>query len=372
MESYQACLRCLLDTKNCTEITFDNSGVCDYCNYYDKVTLQLGSNDKRKDWIEKKISEIKKSGKNKQYDCILGVSGGVDSSFLSLWAKNNGLRPLVVHFDNGWNSELATENIRNICVKLDFELSTYVINWEEFKELQLAYIRAGVIDIEAITDHAIMATIYKLATKHKIKYTLNGFNYATEAIMPKGWVFDKGDWENIKDIYKQFGNGKDIRTFPHVSFFRKLYNHWFLKLESVQVLNYISYNKDLAKEIIKKELDWNDYGGKHYESIFTKFYQAYILPTRFGVDKRLAHLSNLICSGQLNKDKAYQELKKPLYEEQELENEKAYVLKKLGLSKTQFEELMNEPTRKHQNFKTEIELWNVYFKILKILKLKFN
>ncbi|MBA2611558.1 MAG: N-acetyl sugar amidotransferase [Bacteroidetes bacterium] len=366
------CKRCVLTSKNVENITFDEDGVCKYCRYYDKVVNDLGDKTKRTNWIQNKIAEIKKSGKGQKYDCILGVSGGIDSSYLAFWAKQNGLRPLIVHFDNGWNSELATENIRNICEKLDLELNTYVINWAEFKEMQLAYIKAGVIDIEALTDHAIMTTIYKIAVKYKIKYTLNGFNYATEAIMPKGWVFDKSDWENIKDIYQKFGTGKSIKSFPHLSFYKRLYYHLFLKLESIQVLNYIPYSKQQAKETITNQFSWRDYGGKHYESVFTKFYQAYILPTRFKVDKRLAHLSSLICSEQITKEEAIKELSKPLYKESELKQEKEYVLKKLGMDEAEFDKLMIEPARKHEEFKTEQILWKRYFKLIKILKLKFK
>lgn len=367
------CKRCILNSDDVRNITFNEEGICSYCNYYDTVTRKLGSEEQKKQWLAQKVATIKREGKNKTYDCILGVSGGVDSSYLAYWCKQQGLRPLVVHFDNGWNSELATANITSICEKLGLELNTYVINWEEFKELQLAYIKAGVVDIEALTDHAIMATMSKIATKHKLRYTINGFNYATEAIMPKGWVFDKADWENISDIYHKFGNGKPIRTFPYVGFYKKLYYHWFLKLESVYVLNYIPYNKEQAKKLIATELSWRDYGGKHYESVFTKFYQAYILPVRFGIDKRKAHLSNLICSGQITKEQALEELKKPLYEnEVELAQEKQYVLKKLGLSEAEFDKLMTEPARRHEDFKTEIKLWERYFKLINILKFKFR
>ena len=368
----KSCSRCLLNTTNCKVITFNSNNLCNYCQYYDTVTTKLGNIEQKQTWIKNKIDEIKQKGKNKEYDCILGVSGGVDSSYLAYWTKENGLKPLVVHFDNGWNSELAAENIQNICNKLGFSLSTYVINWEEFKELQLAYLKAGVIDIEALTDHAIMATIYKIARTYNLKYTISGFNYATEAIMPKGWVFDKGDWENIKDIYKKFGSGKSISTFPHISFYKKLYYHWFLKLESIQVLNYISYNKTDAKKLITEKLNWRDYGGKHYESIFTKFYQAYILPTRFGIDKRLAHYSTLICSNQITKEQALIELKQPLYNENDLSREKEYVLKKLELNEKEFDQLMKEPERPHTTFKTETKLWKNYFKLLNILKFKFN
>ncbi|MBL7912822.1 MAG: N-acetyl sugar amidotransferase [Bacteroidia bacterium] len=366
------CKRCILTSKNVKNITFDIDGICEYCRYYDKVVSKLGYATQKALWIKNKIAEIKKSGEGNAYDCILGVSGGIDSSYLAYWAKENGLRPLIVHFDNGWNSELATENIRNICEKLNFELNTHVINWEEFKELQLAYIKAGVIDIEALTDHAIMTTIYKIAVKYRIKYTLNGFNFATEAIMPRGWVFDKADWENIKDIYRKFGNGKTIKSFPHLNFYKRLYYHLFLKLESIQVLNYIPYTKQMAKEIITNRFSWRDYGGKHYESVFTKFYQAYILPTRFKVDKRLAHLSSLICSGQITKEEALAEMNKPLYSENDLKQEKEYVLKKLGMAEAEFDKLMSSPARKHEDFKTEKIYWNRYFKLIKILKLKFK
>lgn len=367
------CSRCLLDTLSVEKITFDSEGVCNYCCYYDTVTKALGNNEQKKQWLDEKIEAIKKAGKGKPYDCILGVSGGVDSTYLAYWVKQVGLRPLVVHFDNGWNSELATANINNICEKLEFELQTHVINWEEFKELQLAYLKAGVVDMEALTDHAIMATIYKIAAEHKLKYTISGFNYATEAIMPKGWVFDKSDWENIKDIYAKFGSGISTRTFPHISFYKKLYYHWFLKLESMQVLNYIPYNKEEAKKLITKELSWRDYGGKHYESVFTKFYQAYILPTRFGIDKRKAHLSNLICSGQITKQEAIEELNNPLYESQEeMIQEKEYVLKKFGLSEEEFDKLMREPVRLHEEFKTEKSLWKKYFRLIGMLKMKFK
>lgn len=367
-----SCTRCLLNTDNTKSITFDKNGICNYCSYYDKVTASLGTADQKKEWLNKKVEQIKEERRSKEYDCILGVSGGVDSTYMALWAKECGLRPLVVHFDNGWNSELATQNIRNICEKLNFSLKTYVINWEEFKRLQIAYLKAGVIDIEALTDHAIMATIYKIAEEYKIKYTLSGFNYSTEAIMPKGWVFDKGDWDNIKDIYAKYGSGEPIRTFPHVSFYKKLYYHWFLKLESIQILNYLPYNKQEAKKIITEKLSWRDYGGKHYESVFTKFYQAYILPQKFGVDKRIAHLSNLICSGQISKENALQELKLPLYTTNDLEAEKNYVLKKLDLSAEDFEKLMKGPVRSHQDFKTEKTKWEKYFKLINILKFKFK
>lgn len=371
-QTKKQCTRCLLSEDKTYSISFDTHGLCNYCQYYDSAFKALGDNNQRKFWIDSKVDKIKKEGRNKPYDCILGVSGGVDSTYMAFWAKQQGLRPLLVHFDNGWNSELATKNIESICEKLGYELSTYVINWDEFRELQLAYLRAGVIDIEVLTDHAIAASIYRIAKKYGLRYTLNGNNLATEAIMPKEWVFDKSDWSNIKDIYYKYGSGKPIRTFPHINFAQKLYYHWFLKLESIEVLNYIDYNKQVAKEIIISQLNWKDYGGKHYESVFTKFYQAYILPVKFGVDKRIAHNSNLICSGQITKSEATKEIDKPLYlENSDLKAEKDYVLKKFQISEKEFDEYMNGVIRKHSDFKTEKHLWEKYFQLIDIIKFKF-
>ncbi|MGZ3861860.1 MAG: N-acetyl sugar amidotransferase [Bacteroidia bacterium] len=363
----QTCKQCVLSTEDDEYIYFNGEGICNYCIYYENLSMELGDLTDRKIYIADKIREIKAKGRNKEYDCIVGISGGTDSSYLAYWAKQNGLKPLVVHFDNGWDSELAVKNIQNICEKLDYPLQTYVINWEEFRELQKAFLRAGVVDIEMLTDHAILATIYKIAHKYKIPYTLTGFNYATEAIMPRGWVHKKEDFRNIKDINKRYGKGK-IKTFPHVDFAKKLWYKMVLNIESVRVLNYIDYNKESAKEIISRELSWRDYGGKHYESAFTKFYQAYILPRKFGIDKRKAHLATLINSKQITKEKALEELKAPLYSPEELDHEKEYVLKKLQLSNDEFEAIMNGPIRKHSEFKTEEKYWQAYFGALKILR----
>jgi N-acetyl sugar amidotransferase len=361
------CKRCLLSTENAEFISFDSTGFCNYCNYYDLVVRTLGSHEDKKRWIETKIQQIKTEGKDKPYDCVLGVSGGLDSSYLALWAKENGLRPLIVHFDNGWNSELAVKNIERLCTHLGYELNTVVVDWEEFKQLQLAYLRAGVVDIEALTDHAIHATIYRQALKHNIKYTLNGFNYASEAIMPDGWAYDKTDFINIRDINSKYGTCR-IKTFPHISFVKRLWYFLFLKLESIRVLNYIDYDIQDAKKVLEEKVGWQDHGGKHYESVFTKFYQAHILPRKFHVDKRLAHLSNHICSGKITKEEAYRELQKPLFTPEQLDSEKQYVLKKLGLSNDEFERIMNEAPRRHTDFKTQHKLWVTYFKLLRILR----
>lgn len=360
-----SCSNCILSVGDTKYISFDDQGVCNYCKYYYDSVKVLGTIEEKTTWLNNKVKEITIANKGKKYNCILGVSGGVDSSYLAYWCKQNNLRPLVVHLDNGWDSELATKNIENICNVLGFNLHTYVINWVEFKLLQVAYFKAGVIDIEVLTDHAIHAILIKIAKKYKIKYILNGNNLSTEAIMPKDWVFDKLDWRNIKDIYSQFGSGEPIKSFPHITFLQKLYNYWFLKIEDIQVLNYLNYNKKEAKAIIKEKFGWRDYGGKHHESVFTKFYQSYILPVKFNVDKRKAHLSTLICSGQITREEALIELKKTVHTS---DQEKKYVLKKLEFSNEEFDKYMKEVPRLHSDFKSEKDMWQLYFKVIRLIR----
>jgi len=370
--SYQQCSKTVMDNIADPNITFDENGICNY--YHEYYSLEKAYVKKGKegiDFFNNKIEEIKAAGKDKDYDCILGISGGVDSSYLAYLAKENSLRPLVVHFDNGWNSELAVKNIENIVTKLNFDLFTYVINWEEFKDIQLAYLNASVIDIEAITDHAIAATLFKLAAKHKIKYSLNGYNIVTEGILPKAWIFNKLDATNIKDIHNKYGKIK-LKSFPFYGFWKKRYYDIALRLESVPLLNYIDYNKDEVKEVLINKLGWKDYGGKHYESVWTRFYQGYILPSKFKVDKRKAHLSTLICSGQITKEEALEELKKPINDASQLKVDTEFVLKKLNLSTNDFDLIMKSPVKQHTDFETELKSYFDKYPILKPFKGAYN
>ena len=366
-ENYQQCTKTVMDNIADPNITFDENGVCNYYyEYFDKEKEHVFTGNEGKKQFNNAIELLKQNGKGKKYDCILGVSGGVDSTYLAYIAKQQNLRVLCVHFDNGWNSELAVKNIENIITKLGFELETYVINWNEFRDIQLAYFNANVIDIEAITDHAISGTIYKIAAKNKIKYILSGNNYVTESLLPKHWIFSKGDHVNIKDIHKKFGK-IPLKTFPFFDLKAKHYYQKVKKIQTVDLLNYIPYIKHEIKQTIIEKLDWKDYGGKHYESVFTRFYQGYILPNKFGVDKRKAHLSNLICSGQITKKEALEELSQPMYDKEQCEQDKEFVLKKLGFSKQEFEDYINESRREHREFKTEQSIYNTY-PILKPLR----
>jgi N-acetyl sugar amidotransferase len=353
MEELIECKRCLLSNNDDNEIIFDNTGICNYCHQFEKTKAKYTDTDFNARFIAKKLEEIKTRSKGKKFDSILGLSGGVDSSYLALWAKENGLKPLIVHFDNGWNSELAIKNIENICRILEYDLHTIVIEWEEFKNLQLAYFRSGVVDIECASDHAIIATLYDLAFENGVHYILSGTNYQTECIMPKGWNFSKQDYTNLINIYRKFGNGNRLRSYPKKGILKQLFYRHIYKIEFVEFLNYMKYEKIETKKILESKLNWRDYGGKHFESQFTKVYQSYILPRKFGVDKRKAHLSNLICSGSISRENAKLELLNMPYNEREVKNEIDYLIKKWGIASKEFEEIMNAKPTNHEIFGTD-------------------
>jgi N-acetyl sugar amidotransferase len=347
---YRQCSLSVMDTIADPTIQFDSNGVSNYYHEYKALANDFLLTDSAgESKLTQVIDSIKNEGKGKPYDCITGISGGVDSSYLVLMAKKWGLRPLIVHFDNGWNSEIAVSNINNIISNTGFDLYTIVVDWEEFKDLQLAYLKASVIDAEVPTDHAIGGTLQKLAARFKVKFILSGNNIVTEAILPPTWSYNKNDYVNLTNIHKKFGK-LPLKTYPIFGFKEQLLFGSAREIETIKPLNWIPYNKEEAKRIIKEELGWKDYGGKHYESVFTKFFQAYILPTKFNIDKRKPHLSTLIFSGQLTKEQALTELEKPLYDETELANEMAYVLKKFGVSANEFHDIMARPMVEHSAF----------------------
>ena len=364
--SYRQCTRCILDTVDDPLMSFDENGVCSHCRQYDEQEkYYLKQGQEAEELLSATIQQIKDYGRNRKYDCLIGLSGGVDSSYVAYLAKQYGLRALCVHFDNGWNSELAVMNIYNIVNKLNFDLETYVIDWEEFKDLQLAYLKASVIDIEVLTDHAIYGTMFKIAKQNDIKYVLGGHNIVTEGILPYHWTYNKKDYINIKAIHKQYGQ-KPLKTFPFLD--RKMKK--FIAnsgVEFVNYLNWVPYVKDEVKKLLQRELEWKDYGGKHFESIWTRFYQGYILPTKFNVDKRKAHLSTLICSGQMTREEALEETKNPPYDAQQLKIDKEFVLKKFGINEIEFDKLMKLPVRSHKEFDTEGSLF-YYYPALKSLR----
>lgn len=351
---YQVCTRCVMDTTD-PDIKFDENGVCNHCKKYYKIAKkEMISVSDRNIELEKIINKIKEESKDKKYDCIMGLSGGVDSSYVAYLANKYKLRPLAVHLDNGWNSEIADKNIKNIVDILGLDFYRYQVDWEEFKDLQRSYFKASVVDIEVLTDNAIISFLNKVALEKGIKYQLIGCNSATESIMPKSWNYIKMDVRNIKAIQKEFGT-KKIKSISFISTLQYIWSKKIIKkVKEINILNYIDYNKSKAKDILKKEISWEDYGAKHFESVFTRFYQAYILPKKFGIDKRRAHFSNLICSGQITRKEALEELKKHPYSSKKLlEEDKEYVLNKLGFSKDEFEKIMSKKPKSHLDYPNE-------------------
>lgn len=341
------CSRCVMDTNDDPNIVFDKDGHCNYCNEYFSHQKKINKTpDELKAELEAIVKKIKKEQAGSKYDCIVGVSGGADSMFVVHHLVKLGLRPLVAHYDNGWDSELAVKNIEVVVNKLNVDLDTYVNDWEEFKDIQLSFIKASVIDIELVTDQAIIATLYKLSSKYKIKYVFTGHNTSTECILPKHWYHWKLDGLNIKAIHGKFGT-KKIKTYPIVSYFDQYFLNKTKRIQQFSLLNYVGYDKGKAKELLKKEYGWVDYSGKHTESIFTRFYQNYILPLKFNVDKRKAHLSSVICSGQLTKAEALEELKQKPWLTKETLDDKAYVLKKFGFTEEWFDNWMKEKPVAH-------------------------
>lgn len=367
---YQICTRCIFSTDDDAFISFDEHGVCNHCHLFDEeFAKRILPEEERRKKLNELITEIKQAGKGKKYDCIIGVSGGVDSTYVAYLVKEVfGLRPLAVHLDNGWNSELSVSNISSIIKTLDIDLFTHVINWQEFRDVQLAYLKASVIDLEATTDNAIMGILYKTARKHGIKYILNGENFVTEGVLPASWIHNKLDSRNLKAIHRKFGTRKKLKTFPTISLYKKYFYEKVLGIESIQILNYVNYSNEEARRTIIEKLHWREYGGKHHESIITRFFQTYILPVKFGVDKRRAHLSTLICSGQITREDALIKISRPPHEQQYFQSDKEFVLKKFGLSNQEFDEIMARPVVSHLAYPSVLKTLAAIRPITRIVK----
>jgi N-acetyl sugar amidotransferase len=367
-KNYQQCALTVMDNIADPFIKFNKDRVCNYVEDYEKVKVSepwIDNNGIKKEKLDTAIAKLR-SVKG-EYNCILGVSGGVDSTYLAYFLKEAGLNVLLVHFDNGWNSELAVKNIENIVAKTGFDLETYVMEWDEFKDIQRSYFFSSVLDLEVPTDHMIFGALYKIANKYKIKYVVSGNNVVTEWLIPKAWNYSKFDAVNMNAIQNKFGTLK-LKRLPQLGVWQYAYYQLFLRIEKFNILDFIPYNKAEVKEVIKSELGWVDYGGKHYESIFTRFYQGYILPKKFGIDKRKAHLSNLILSNQLTKEEALKELKTAPMPELLAKQDKEYVAKKLDFTVEEFEKVLTLPNVDHQFYGTDYEQRQFYFSIMKLLK----
>lgn len=350
-EFRQVCTKTVMDTSD-PDIIFDNEGVSNYWHQYQDFKDALPSVVEREAQLLRTVEAIRAAGRGKRYDCVVGLSGGVDSSYIALLAHEFGLRPLVVHFDNGWNSELAISNIEKIVTTFGFELDTFVMDWEEFRDLQRAYFKASVVDLEVPTDHMISGALARVAAKHGIRTILAGMNYATEWLMPPAWIWNKHDLVNLKGIHRLFGERR-LKHLPAMSVWLEAYFHYRHGQRSIRLLNLVNYSKAMAKGRLMAEVGWRDYGGKHYESVFTRFYQGCILPQKFGVDKRRAHLSSLILAGEITRAEAVSELQQPPYDEGLQARDRAYVGKKLGWSDAEFRAILSLPNVDHSAYGTD-------------------
>lgn len=348
---YQICTRCIMDTIADPAIVFDSAGICHHCKRYDDlVSTRVLRGAQGRTALKSLVDRIKAAGKGRDYDCIIGISGGVDSTYVAYLVKQYGLRPLAIHFDNGWNSELAVKNIESVLRKLDIDLFTYVVDWEEFRALQRSFLKASTPDGEVPTDHAIGALLWREASRRGIKYIVSGMNFATESISVPSWSYGHSDWRYLKDVHRRFSDVK-LTTYPHFNLAYLFYVNFIRGVRVVSILNYADYHKEEAKKILQRELGWKDYGGKHHESIYTRFYQGYVLPRKFGVDKRYGHLSDLINAGQVTREQATEEMQQPPYPEALQQQDLIYVSKKLGMSVEQFNRLMREPVKRFTDYK---------------------
>jgi N-acetyl sugar amidotransferase len=344
---YRMCVRCIMDTSD-PDISFDAEGVCSHCRTFAAV-VPTTSGQEREARLEQTVDRIRKAGRGRPYDCLIGLSGGVDSTYVAYLTTNLGLRPLAVHLDNGWDSELAVKNIEHIVNRLGIDLHTHVLDWPQFRDLQLAFLKASVPDGEIPTDHAILAVMMRTARQHGIPFLMSGVNLATEGILPTAWTYDVSDWAYVKAIHRRFGT-RAIDRYPHFSLLDSVTYVAVRLLQTVRLLDLVEYEKSAAMRTIETELGWRYYGGKHYESIYTRFFQGHILPRKFGIDKRRAHLSTLINSGQTTRDAALDEMLQPPLPPDLEADDREYVIKKLGLASGEFDRIMALPTRSFRDY----------------------
>lgn len=358
-----------MDTTD-SKITFDENGVCDHCNTFkSQIQPNWHPNDTGLAMLQKTVEDIKKAGKGKDFDCILGMSGGIDSSYLLYLAKEKlGLRPLVFHVDAGWNTQLAVNNIERLIEKLGLDLYTHVIDWEEIKDLQLAYFESGVPHIDVPQDHAFFATMYHFADKYKVKHILTGGNYATECVRnPMEWMYFQSDSIQLKDIHRQFG-ARPLKNYPVTNIlWHKFYMPYFKGIKVYRPLDFMPYNKKEAMQLLMDKFGWQPYPQKHFESRFTRFYESYWLYERFGYDVRKVQFSSLILTGQMTRDEALEELKKLPYDKETIHHEFEYVATKLGISTQELQSYFEMPKKTYKDYKSQESIYLAGAKVLRML-----
>ena len=366
------CKNCVMDTTD-SKIVFDDKGVCDHCNTYYKDILPKWHTDEKGDKALKEIVEkIKKEGEGKDFDCLMGMSGGIDSSYLLYVMKEKyGLRPLVFHVDAGWNSQIAVNNIERLVDGLGLDLYTEVINWEEIKDLQLAFFKSGVSHIDTPQDHAFFATMYKFASKHNIKYILTGGNYSTECVRnPLEWMYYQSDSIQLRDIYKKHGTGK-LKDYPVTNIlWHKVYLPYVKKIKLIRPLDFFPYNKDEAMKTLVEEFGYQEYPQKHFESRFTRFYESYWLPKKFGFDTRKVQYSSLILTNQMTRKEALEKLKSPAYDPETIHQDFEYIATKLGISVEELQSYMDAPNKTYKDYKSQDNIYNIGAKVMRFLGLE--
>jgi len=365
---YRICNHCVMDTSD-SRIVFDADGVCDHCTGFKRDVLpNWFPNEKGEALFRDLVVRIKASGKGKPFDCIMGMSGGLDSSYLlHLAVSEFGLRPLVFHVDGGWNTDIAVNNVQMLVEKLGLELYTEVINWEEMRDFQLALFKAGVPHLDIPQDHAFIAVLYHFANQHSIKYILNGGNYATECVRnPLEWLYYGTDMAQIRDIHRRFGT-RPLNTYPLSSIlFHKLYLRYVKGVQVVKPLNWLPYTKARATAVLSKTYGWRPYPQKHFESRFTRFYEGYWLPTRFGYDTRRVQYSSLILTGQMTREEALKRLEQPAYDPATIADDFEYVANKLGVTVEELRHYHTMPRKTYRDYRNQEWLFNLGAKALKM------
>lgn len=363
------CTNCVMDTTD-SAIKFDGKGVCDHCNDFYNITLpSWDTGEKGLKELQVMVDKIKEEGKGKDFDCIIGMSGGIDSSFLVYIAKEKmGLRPLVFHVDAGWNSQIAVNNIERIVDKLGLDLYTHVIDWEEMKDLQLAYFKSGVPHIDTPQDHAFFATMYNFASDYKVKNILTGANYSTECVRnPVEWMYYQSDSIQLKDIHKKFGT-RPLKKYPLTKIlWHKIYLPYIKGIKVVRPLNYVPYIKKEAMQLLQEKFGWQPYPQKHFESRFTKFYESYWLPEKFGYDVRKVQYSSLILTGQMTREEALEKLKEPTYDAATIQQDFEYIANKLGITVEELNSYFKAPNKTYKDYASQENIYKIGAKLLKAL-----
>lgn len=347
MRNPRRCTRCILD-ETVADIWFDDKGVCKYCHIHEELEKKHPLGGSSTQDLNDLVASIRKEGRNKKYDCIVGVSGGRDSTYTLLTAVKMGLRPLAVHFDNGWNSETSVMNIRKACEKLNVELYTVVADWEEFKDLQVSFLKSSTPDADIPADYAIYSVLYDSANKEKVKYIFNGHSFRTEGTSPISWTYM--DPLYVSSVHKKFGKIRKVKSFPHMTLFKLLYFAFIKRIKEVRLMEFIDYRKTGVDAMLESELGWKYYGGHHHENHYTRFFQSYYLPKKFNIDKRKTELSALIRSGQITHEQALEEIETSPYEYDE--DNVNYVISKLGLSKEDMDRIIAAPVKSHNDYRT--------------------